>query len=1255
MSSRIPPNAGDSRFPRERSPTRYDRRPPNDGRPIDTVHERNDSYGGRGAVPREPPRGPKAQLGSRGFQGRGRGLGGRGDGRERERDFRDEPFGRGRGRGQDWDSRDRYEARDRRTPPPTRTRSRSPYREPRDAEPSLKRRNSRDAPLSSTDTFPPRGRGVYRGRGRGDWEYTRGKSYHPEDRAYDQGSHPRDRPWDLQARDYASDPTRRDEDSRSERERGREDRTRSEQAPYRPDSRNSYGASRSTSTASLQQNIQDHIFQPTRTALDASLSLEKGHILADNRSDKEGPARDLDQSDTSYRRLGNERPTPRASSPPPVPSVPAFGSVIPQTMSSPEFHAKPGIPHEEEPQIHPSRRALLEPSKVPATPSSNVLNAPTAPKAQQRLSNEESVRAISNKSPAAIRPRDVPREPVPNWSKRFPHSNAPTAPRASSAEQPSVRKALDEEGRNGNVPSISNLKAPSSDPNLQTSPMRIPTGPRAGRQAPPSIRQPMQPSIRAPIANRGPSIMGRGQRQPSTWSWRNPALLHTAPQGPSGPAPRGPSIMNRVPTKRDAEADEEKPRIDPASSPHSVVEQWRQKNLPVTTPELGSEGKVRQQEQGIPCFSSNEKDRVSPDVPYQALPEELSKDISEDEDISDNDVDMDLDDADFQKAQRNHERDLRRLEARRPPAPWNNPEILQMLEELELLATALKESSEGVLGLVPADVGQHSLAIPLDSALAIKQDEEEGVDVKSEQASDEPEVGSSPGTPPLESLPFLHDGSPTPFSDFEELKTPRDEEGDIGSLILTKLQREQDAEAIEIDDARQIFSRIFKPWRRDMDAIDATIREEQERDNSTPPENSFDNTPVPQTVRSRRIVSDYGFEAIIQESKETAAREEQARRLREERDAQIFVPADTFNPEREAIVPNMLGPAEIQDARFLDFNNQVDQHSVLEALRYIPPKDDFTKKEHTDFLYHYVTMPKRFGEISEKLADHRSYKDCVRHYYASKRGTNYRNQEHRFYKTHRGKKFKEATDRAAAGGRPRGGLLASFDGAIDQEAQNAALTESGRPRRAAAPTFGEAPEPETAPAITITPSRRPTIGKDGIGGSPSAEKSTARRGKPATGQKPGRKPKGQPLLAAAPPISPAPSPLKIVNDVVRPITADSVSEVPRVDEREAAQLLATLPTSMQSYAQPSYTEHWVTGQVPYTSASAPPQAQESGFPRRPDQGQQPPPQPKPQQPPETTSYWSVPEKQDFINYVSHFGTNWQLIAQTMKTKTTQMV
>ena len=41
--------------------------------------------------------------------------------------------------------------------------------------------------------------------------------------------------------------------------------------------------------------------------------------------------------------------------------------------------------------------------------------------------------------------------------------------------------------------------------------------------------------------------------------------------------------------------------------------------------------------------------------------------------------------------------------------------------------------------------------------------------------------------------------------------------------------------------------------------------------------------------------------------------------------------------------------------------------------------------------------------------------------------------------------------------------------------------------------------------------------------------------------------------------------------------------------------------------------------------------------------------------PQPTSYWSVPEKQDFISFVAHFGTDWPSIARVMKTKSATMV
>lgn len=40
---------------------------------------------------------------------------------------------------------------------------------------------------------------------------------------------------------------------------------------------------------------------------------------------------------------------------------------------------------------------------------------------------------------------------------------------------------------------------------------------------------------------------------------------------------------------------------------------------------------------------------------------------------------------------------------------------------------------------------------------------------------------------------------------------------------------------------------------------------------------------------------------------------------------------------------------------------------------------------------------------------------------------------------------------------------------------------------------------------------------------------------------------------------------------------------------------------------------------------------------------------------QTSSYWSVPEQQDFAKLLAHFGTDWPAIANWMKSKTHTMV
>jgi len=1304
MSSRSQaPATVDSRYPRDRTPPRtLDRRPSasfNDGPPRinELGYRSNDSHGyqGRGREPaREPPRGPKALIeGPRGggYIPRGRGeFPGRGGARDRDfRDTREEPFAR-RGRGQDWGPRDRF---DRRSSPVGRDRSRSPptrdFRDPRDARDyppreDLRRESRESLPPVASDTFL-RGRGAFRGRGRGrgDWDYNRARGLLPEEREnLGPRSRSDERDWERQIRDDRDrerdfDISRRGDELRREREdRERDDWIRREPPPFRPDSRNSTGGvptpitSRSTSTTSVRLANFDRFAQNTRESRDT---------LQEPRSSYSGPSvdvkpwsaeRDLERGEIPLKRAETERYDARVASPPQAPPVPAFGSIPQRAPTAPQEQApKQASPSDRSPLIHPSRLGLLEPPReAPSAPKAhNWSNAPTAPKAQQapeRWSTKDvsdPVRRLTENDgnkfgvsrtaagPANTIAKGPSFEQVRNISKRFSNGDIdspPTRPTLSvhgslDPARPSVRKAVDEQGRNGGAPSTgtptSTLRAPPGNMSDQSTPVKIPTGPRAER-APPSISQPPPPLIRGP-PNRGPSMMQRGGRG-GAWSWVNPDLpKHT---------PRGPSIMNKVPAKRDS-LGEDKNNTGPPSteSAASAIAKWHRAHAPPaitatqhamkdTAPSQPSPGIMNR----MPTTRNNIKEDESDDDEEKDSRTASDKDKEEEESVEGitEDIQMDLDEEDYAEAEKKFDREMQALEAKRPSTPRSHPQLLILLEELDALASALEEKTKR--GSVDREA-----SAPVPTGLpSPKVDDYEEMDYKLETSTSPLPIRAHLRTPPLGSLPFLTDGPPTPFSEIENLQEDSDQQQAVEALIIEHLTRRRQIMDSEDDNVKETFAERYKPWRMSVEDFDDARRAEDNLADTSVIVDMPLPAPIPSIVGRRgRIISEEGFEEVIKISQETAAREERTRR---EREAPIYVPPETFNPEREAVVPDMLTRYEAQTCMYTDTNNMVDPEFALEALCFVPKPDDFTTAEHETFLYNYLLYPKRFGMIAEALKD-RDFRDCVQHYYLTKISVKYKDQEAAFMKTKRGKRLANQLHGLT---RPRAnGLMSTFDGVVEVDPQSIALTEKGRPRRAAAPTFGDVPEAETA-TPAATPARRGVAAsKENSGGIMSSEKPTATRRTRAPGkEKPGRKPKAQ-LLAAAP----RPSPQKSLAETVRGVSKEpAVESEPRIDDLESAHLLAGLssgqPYKMQVYQQ-APTE-WPTSQPPPVSMDQIPQHIPQST-----QDQLPPPPPKAVGTPQTSSYWSVPEQQDFYNLVRHFGTNWQAIAATMKTKTHIMV
>ena len=1081
----------------------------------------------------------------------------------------------------------------------------------------------------------------------------------------------RDRERDFEA-------NRREEDHRREREeRDRDDRFRREQ-PFRPDSRNSTVGqqtpitSRSTSVTSAPVANIDRFAQNNRDSRDSQPEQRlraTGHNVDARRASND---MDLDRGDLQIRRPDGDRYEQRTASPPPqAPPVPAFGS-IPRRAPLHDRDAQPeqDSPKDRSPLVHPSRLSLLELSREPpSAPKAQVPNnAPSAPKAQQLQERWPSNETLElNRRPAghdgrgfSAQRQSLPTststsarefEEAPNISKRFSDTSPVRAPFLSASAaldptQPSVRKAVEEQGRNGNVEAsaagpVAILRPPLGGSSTQGSPVKIPTGPRADRAAL-SIRQPAPPSIRA-APNRPPPMMQRAGGRGGAWSWVNP--------NPSLPkhTPRGPSIMNTVPTKRD-HIGEEKGRtgsssIDPAEF---AADRWRRETAPTAPTKARSASEkspdidhrslqeADRQESASGEIKVEESDQGEP-KPRIMGPEEDKEDDESDEAAAE-DGDMDLDEQDFAQAEKKFDHEIQALEAKRPPTPRSNPVILELLEELDALASALEEKVKtGATDEEPsATTGPLGLPSP-------KVEDVEEIDYKREIDSPTPHFKIRPQTPPLTSLPFLASGPPTPFSDIEDLQEDHQRQKAIETLIVEELARQRELLLSQEEVERRNYISNYKRWRMSIEDYEEQKRAEDPTAISPVPDSMPLSAPAPPVVGRRgKIISELDMQEVLKVSQETAAKEERARR---EQEAPVYVPPETFNPDREAIVPDMLSGHERVIFMFNDANNLVDRENVLEALNFIPRKDDFTLEEHETFLYNYLLYPKRFGAIAEAI-ERRDFRDCVRHYYLTKLLVKYKDQEAAFMKTKKGKKL-AATARGQQI-RPRAaGLISSVDGGMDYETQNIPLNEKGRPKRAAAPTFGDSADPDPATPAP-TPARRGAAASKDANSTLSSEKSTAKRTRTVPAKEKGGKKGKAPLLAAAP----GPSPQKSLPEAVRSVSKEPAADTEqRVEEIEGAQVLAGL-TSGQPYtapvAQQAPAEGWPVDQpVPMNVDQMPQQVQPFI--------QEQPPAPQQKSGVTTSSYWSVPEQYDFHNYLRYFGTDWQSIAKTMKTKTHIMV
>ncbi|EHL03015.1 putative Nuclear receptor corepressor 1 [Glarea lozoyensis 74030] len=422
----------------------------------------------------------------------------------------------------------------------------------------------------------------------------------------------------------------------------------------------------------------------------------------------------------------------------------------------------------------------------------------------------------------------------------------------------------------------------------------------------------------------------------------------------------------------------------------------------------------------------------------------------------------------------------------------------------------------------------------------------------------------------------------------------------------------------------------------------------------------------PEGRRAHRFATERDFERVLRESEAEAKEKEQDERLARAKTASA----------KEATIPAMRDAQWWLENGYVDMSHRVPFNRSFALLEYGEPIDNFTPEESETFEKVYLETPKNWSRVAEAL-DHRDFKACIQHYYLVKHSAKLKEKaSSKKKKKGRGPAKKRQTTAMSA-------MVENNDNAEDDQ-ENETGGSKRRPRRAAAPTFpidahAAAPNESESGTPVPTPGRKSaTVPKSENGSEAGPAKKKVKVARESKKQS-----KNNPLLAAAPmaaaarrddsPITPVPPPIPLEAKLARnnvsqsrfppqfdgpsstgqaiqpqpafaPLVSSSFIPSPAPIERQAPSMTGTFEIMPQPHLSPQ----------PQT-----PQQQPLSYPSQERVGSMTPLSFDTNQASrniqQTSSYWSVPEQNDFPALLRHFGSDWQGIAKHMTSKTHIMV
>ncbi|KAJ5795350.1 hypothetical protein N7457_001949 [Penicillium paradoxum] len=917
----------------------------------------------------------------------------------------------------------------------------------------------------------------------------------------------------------------------------------------------------------------------------------------------------------------NAGPILRNSPPPAAPQVPAFGSMT--TGIAPDSH----------PNKDTYDQGAAPASTLPTEKDSNEVpqrtstQPPTGPKAERTERTETTQPIEPRNRPEGTRETSKhqavpPRPPKP--STNLPNSTPPTAPAAMTRPDPllgpnepfgpGMSNSLTSSPTFARIPPAPRAvsREPSMSPRMQ--PSGIPTGPRA-----------LQWQAQAPSP--------RGRKGSKQWVrpgyGRTPSIPNAPPKQELVDDREGASQANE--TKRQDDRPPSPPDIDEPESgeilPHESAKELSPVSPSMKLPFRRSSSAVDIQKGDVVQLpEQNEVDKTTliPDF-------EGSSDEEDGENVIFTKEYLD-------ERERMFEKDMESLRAELPPSPLEDPEIVGLLLKIQLLGMVANEErvQQPSEGLVEGASEQPVSPVPaVEKEVSTDHPSSDQVVPLAPTLSDsEPAPVTDTVIPPLASsdevtvhhLPFLQTGPPTPISDmnvYHQNIATQDRLRDTFSAELSKIQGETFKKNAILRDE---YVSHYKLWRMAIWELDRMKDKKLETPGpSSPPGSTGPTTPapMPEGREGRRYKgnSELDFLNALKASEISAQEEIERRRIK----------MATARPDlgREAVIPNMLEPREVKASVYKDVNNTIECTQAFDVFGFAPPPNDFSPEEHTIFTDAFMAHPKRWGKIAESLPG-RNFQQCIVHYYLTK--------EEIKYKAKLNKRWSKRGKGSRKGPRPKSNALIADLGVVKPdfvgEDEPPAVTDTGRPRRAAAPTFGDSTEAEGVPI-----GRRGQLGKDGE----PVERSTTRRGGRGGGTRGGRRVKNTQVEPKAPVVVPQGNPPQTAPQAPHPgsemeMVSENVLEGYEARERERTEK-ESLPPMPRGRAGRGRAKEGVyvfeSTEVESPLASKQP---ETGY------GSAQP-----------TSYWSVPEQRDFPALLGHYGRDFEGISGWMKTKTTVMV